>query len=1065
MRRVDAGILTGGMTRTQRPAARAGQFGTPWFASRRVGVVALLSVCASVSLTPATFGQTQPIEPDITLGDDATTFRQAAVLRASRGVAWTAPDTGDRFLWLRPDAVQSSRAATVGLGRTGFDATQALIRVRGDAAPGSLSRLAVVLADAQSVVLDPLGGVRRPDASAIATAAPQLLVTARTTGGVRLTVDKLDRAKATPDDAFLADALARLQRFDADSTQAEASSRPNAQPPRLTAEERARRDAVAAQVQQRKDRLARQALAPGSGPPEELQSEALAQADRPSPDPGVLPVRGVVSYAPGTLSIDRGDDETIVSLLDGVTILFEDFSRRRTVTLKAQRAVLFVNNDDETDNPAALAGGTLDAGGVHGVYLEDNVIVTDDDYTVRAPRVYYDLANNRAVLLDAVLFTYDVRRRVPLYLRAEVMRQNAARSFTAERATFTTSEFAQPHVALGASKVTVGQYETRDGRVGQSIDAQNITARVADVPVLWLPRFAARGTDTPIRNVRAGYNSNDGIKLETQWDAFGVLGREAPEGVDAELNLDYQGEHGPGIGLEVDYDRVDENGMSGELTGYVLLDDKGEDEIARRRDLDQDGETRGVASWQHRQSLPNGLDVSAEAGYVSDETFLEEWFPSLAEQRKPFETSLYLNRRDGETQLTALVKTDVNHFLAQTPTLESTGYTVDRLPELGYRAIGTPLLDGRVTWYSENTASVLRPRFGDDTPFDRGFSNAQSLNTFGITNTTSFEQAADASGFPIDTVLRADTRQEFAMALQVGTLDVTPFVVGRVTAYDDGFDEFNGSDDQVRLWGQAGTRVSTELHRSYGGVQSPTLDLDGLRHVLEPNATLSFAGSSIDENEALPIFDEDIESLTRGGTFKLGLNQTFQTRRGGPGRQRTVDWVRLNSAVVLQTQDVQDNERVGRFYDYRPEFSRGGDFAFTEALWQVSDSVGAVGEITYDLEDDEVAQWRIGGLLQQGSRLRTTLSYEELEALDSALLNWGLNYELTTKYRLAANQTLDISGNERRRLDLALERRLPRWSFRVTASWDQLDDEQSVGFVLIPQGWGGRGGLGSGLFD
>ncbi|MEM1445982.1 MAG: LPS assembly protein LptD [Planctomycetota bacterium] len=1023
----------------------------------------LLSAAGVSAASLAASAQTEATPPGITLGNEAVTFRDPATLRASRAVAWTDEATGDRFVWLRADDTAGPRAATVGLGRTGFDASQVLVRIRATSpGPGSVNQLAVVLADAQSVVLDPVGTTTRPDASAVATAASQLLVTARTTGGVRLQVDALDPADAAPDDAFLADAFARLGRFDATPIQPAA---PVADVPLLTDQERARRDEMARQVQQRRDRLTEQALA-SAGPPSELRDDARAVADRPTPDPGVLPVRGVVSYVPGSLAIDRGDDETVVSLLDGVTMLFEDFSRRRTVTLKAQRAVLFIANDeDDTDNPAGLAGGTIDAGGVQGVYLEDNAIVTDGDYTVRAPRVYYDLTTNRAVLLDAVMFTYDLRRGVPLYLRAEVMRQNAARSFTAEGATFTTSEFAEPHFALGASRITVGQYETADGRVGSSVDASNVTARVSDVPMFWLPRFAGRGTDTPIRNVRVGYSSKDGVQVETEWDAFGLIGREAPEGVDADLNLDYQGEHGPGIGLNVDYDRLEENGMSGEFVGYTLLADHGEDEIARRRDIDQDGDTRGVASWQHRQVLPNGIDVSAEAGYVSDETFLEEWFPSLAEERKPFETSLYLSRRDGQNQLTALVKTDVNDFLAQTPTLESTGYTVDRLPEVGYRAIGTPLFDGRVTWFSENTASVLLPRFGDDTPADRGFSNAQSLNSFGFANTTSFEQAADATGFPTDTVLRADSRQEFSVAFELGALDVTPFVVGRVTAYDDGFEAFNGSDDQVRLWGQAGTRLSTELYRSFNGVQSPTFDLDGIRHVLEPNATIAWAESSLNEDEPLPVFDEDVESLTQGGTFKLGLNQTFQTRRGGPGRQRTVDWVRLNSAVVLQTEDGQDNERVGRFYDYRPEYSRGGDFAFTEALWQISDSVGAVGEITYDFEDNEVAQWRVGGVLQQGRRLRTVLSYEELEPLDSSLINWGLTYELTTKYRLAANQTLDLSGNERRRLDLALERRLPRWSFRVTASWDQLDDEQSVGFVLIPQGWGGGGGFGSGLFD
>jgi hypothetical protein len=45
------------------------------------------------------------------------------------------------------------------------------------------------------------------------------------------------------------------------------------------------------------------------------------------------------------------------------------------------------------------------------VYLEDNVIATDGVYTVRSPRVYYDLARNKAVLLDAVFFTWEPGKR------------------------------------------------------------------------------------------------------------------------------------------------------------------------------------------------------------------------------------------------------------------------------------------------------------------------------------------------------------------------------------------------------------------------------------------------------------------------------------------------------------------------------------------------------------------------------------------------------------------------------------------------------------------------------
>ena len=41
---------------------------------------------------------------------------------------------------------------------------------------------------------------------------------------------------------------------------------------------------------------------------------------------------------------------------------------------------------------------------------------------------------NKALLLDAVFWTYDEDRRLPLYLRADVIRQESQQEFSGERA-------------------------------------------------------------------------------------------------------------------------------------------------------------------------------------------------------------------------------------------------------------------------------------------------------------------------------------------------------------------------------------------------------------------------------------------------------------------------------------------------------------------------------------------------------------------------------------------------------------------------------------------------------
>ena len=85
-------------------------------------------------------------------------------------------------------------------------------------------------------------------------------------------------------------------------------------------------------------------------------------------------------------------------------------------------------------------GGTVQAEAIEGMYLEGGVRASDGEYTVRGSSVYYDLPNNQALLMDAVLRTYTrSSRTLPVYARAEEMRQIASDQWTATRATISTS--------------------------------------------------------------------------------------------------------------------------------------------------------------------------------------------------------------------------------------------------------------------------------------------------------------------------------------------------------------------------------------------------------------------------------------------------------------------------------------------------------------------------------------------------------------------------------------------------------------------------------------------------
>ncbi len=764
----------------------------------------------------------------------------------------------------------------------------------------------------------------------------------------------------------------------------------------------------------------------------------------------ILAPAGTVSFTADRVVFQKSQEEgepNSVALVGHVRILYQDHRQGRHLALRAESAVIFV----EGDELSALSSRQTGADAVKGIYLEENVIATDGEYTMRAPRVFYDLANDKAVVLDAVFYTFDSRRKIPLYVRAKKIRQETRQSWVAEDAKFTTSAFAEPHFAIATSQLEIKQDPSTDGGSPHyRFRAHDTTVRANNVPVFYWPELAGSSSDLPLRRLTAGYRSKDGAVIKTKWDAFALLGRTKPEGVDGTFDVDFLGDHGIALGFDLKYDRPQ---MFGRVEGYILPYDHEDDDIADRLDIDHDGDTRGFIHLQHRHLLRDNWELSVEAAYVSDETFLEEFFNERATEQRPYETSIYLKKQEEDWAFTFLAKTDLSDFTAQTPLLQAPGYSVDKMPEVGFYRVATPLLDDRLTWYSENRLSRMRINVGDDSPSERGFSAVQSMINFGIPTTTDFDDALRAAGVPTSSRLRLDSRQEIQAPLKLADIDVVPFAAGRVTAYDDNFEEFAGENDNLRLLGTVGVRFATQISKVDDDVEIPLLDVHRVRHIIEPTADISLTSSTYDP-EDVPIYDADVEGLTEGAAFRVGLRNTWQTQRGGPGRWRNVDWLIIDTEYVHRSEDSDVTTPIPHFFAYRPEFSRGGDHFHANLLWQMSDNVAITGDVVYNLEDDldGVATWHVGATLRHTDRLTSFIDYAEIDVLDSQLLTYGFTYELTRLYTVSLAHRIDVEQKLTRALDIIVTRRLPRWRFAVIVSFDDIDDEQSVGFVLIPDG-------------
>ena len=799
---------------------------------------------------------------------------------------------------------------------------------------------------------------------------------------------------------------------------------------------------------------------PGRYPPPPIEDDLLRAAPVLADAGNEIFARdGVITFDPGQIALVTGESSRSLLLTEGVRVLYRDTTSTRQLQMSAERAVVFLSEGSVAD----LA--RFKPEDIQGLYLEGDVNVTDGQYTLRGPRIYYDVARDRALIVDAVFWTYDKKLGMPLYVRAEALRQESARQFVATEATVANTRFARPHMSIGAQSVTVTQYARSDGSTGNYVDARGLTARAGSVPFLYWPAWVGDPERFPLRDFQATSSSRTGPAWKTTWDLHTLLGFERTEGLSSELLLDYYNQRGFAVGTNTSWAN---DQMRGGVFAYLLFDDNGKDVTAGSRRVDVTGETRGIMLAENRWRLNSLWSVTAEAAYISDPRFVQALFPDLADEAREFTTRARLDRTDENSQLALEAKSSLNDFVANNWLLESRGYSVDKLPEISYVRtlddLSTGWAPGTLTLNSEYRLGQLAMNFSDPEVAELGFTyKAVSQAAFGIDPAESIADSLRAQGLREDGVYRADTRHELAAVLDAGPIRVNPFAVARFTAYDADFEGFSpDEDDNARLWGAVGVRLSTTLQRVDNTIDSPLLDLHRVRHIIEPGLTLWHAGSTVDRVD-LPVYDDAVESLAEGSMIRAGLNQTWQTKRGGPGRWRDVDVLALRTDYVWASGDADRESPIGRWFEDRPELSSAGEFIDAEMLWQVSDPLGVTGRIVYDVENThQPAYSTFGVLVDHGYGLKSSLGQRFVNALDSTVVFYNLQYQLTDKYRATFAANYDTTLGDFERFSTSLTRTYPNLTVGLAYSFNNITEESSIGFVLSPRGLGGGFGVRTG---
>ncbi len=780
-------------------------------------------------------------------------------------------------------------------------------------------------------------------------------------------------------------------------------------------------------------------------------TDGLPRAVAGSP---IMTARGIVSLAAGRVIRTISDDEQSVVLEDGVNVTYREPGTERVLELSAQRAVVFFARD------VGASTTSVRATDIDGIYLEGDVVASDGSYNLRGPRVFYDVRNDRALILDAVFSTFDTRVGFPLYVRARSVRQLSENEFIADRASVSNTAFARPNLTIGARTVTIRQ-ETRVANDGSEdpyliADARNITLNGLGLPVGWLPAFEGNPEEIPLRDVRFVTSSRSGEEIRTRWDLFPLLGIEEPKQLSGSLLLDALFDRGPGIGLSSDWAGDD---FKGSLLTYWVLNDTGTDALTTGARVERDGEYRGLVRAEHIAKVGGDWTVFVEASHVTDENFVDSYYENLAETGREFRSGITARRLGENTSLTLETSGNFDDFTPNEYILQSDGYTVDRLPEGTYTVIAEDLFPqtapGLLLYSGESRLGRLGLNLTDKTPAEYGLrSNARAQRGLGLNANQNIADALRSAGYPDRDILRADTRHELSMDLAAGPIKVLPWIVGRGTLYDTDFETFAGDDDnKARAWGAAGVTLATTIQRVSSDFYSRALDVSRVRHLIRPSATAFYAGSNVDQDE-LPVYDESVESLADGAVLRLGLDQTWQTKRGGPGRWYSVDWITLDSELVFAGDDAIADDTIGRYFDSRPENSHLSNFGTLSGSVQATESLVLVAGTIFDFDDSQQASSNAGFILEHSPVFSSRLSYRYLNDQESTLLSAGTDYLLSDKYTLSTDVTYDTMLGDIQSVRGELLRDFQNAVFGMSFTYNNISEETSFGVLFQPLGRG-----------
>ncbi len=434
-----------------------------------------------------------------------------------------------------------------------------------------------------------------------------------------------------------------------------------------------------------------------------------------------------------------------------------------------------------------------------------------------------------------------------------------------------------------------------------SIWGYNCKMNVFGVPVLWVPMFYKPKDESPgLLQVRGGYSSDWGLYLGLS-KKFQIS--DYPYATTRGY-LDLYSLRGVGYGnrteIETEYSKTD-------IFGYGLYDQR----PYNTSDVEDGRLTIPHARYDFRLSnvthITPRLDFRGNFEITSDYYFRSDFFGDEFNANPEPATYAALEQQFDRLSTSLYIRPRVNNFYTAVEQLPGWRLDVPRqeLFKNIYYQGETSVANLRMKWRDfdepRTTGNLVDPANYNSLRFDtlHMFYYPFKLDWLNLIPRTGFRMTYYENSSKQD-VSEQDLNNMFAVNQAEGESDAI------VTNYD------HKGGGKFRVVGEFGLEANTKVYQSWQDTKNAFLQLDGMRHVLEPYVNYTYIPDPTVDRKNLYYFD-DIDRIDSQNFARLGMLNRLQTRRGPYGGEQIYNWMSMENYWDYHFQRTDGFKNVGDF--------------------------------------------------------------------------------------------------------------------------------------------------------